>query len=190
MGLRPNRAVLLLVRSSWIESRHRARLGGGGRAVAVDSLAWSTPSSRAGQRSQGGYIAVTVAHENHHLSTPIRLANDLQARTDCGTMAACERKLMAVKTDSERPTTKESEKQRCHRHPHLRCRLVHGTYCLPPGNKVDPATFSEIGSLRRGGASRGTRRRERTRRTPAMRVSQSGGQDGRERHRRKTHHGS
>ena len=50
LGLRPNRAVLLLVRSSWIESRHRARLGGGPRAVAFDSVAGSMLSSRAGAR--------------------------------------------------------------------------------------------------------------------------------------------
>ena len=117
-----------------------------GNAVAG---AWASATTRihklddciSGTRERANVIR-TVAHEYHHLSTRINLANDLQARQDYRTMEACNDGLKALKSEFKRAYGAESKRQNCHRDPYFQNEYIYGRYCPPAKNKDNPEVRS------------------------------------------------
>ena len=121
----PNRVYRILgnvVEDAWATATTRIE------ALADCTAAWRTDAN----------VARTVAHEYHHVSNLVALANDLQVRIDFSSMAACQSRLMAIGS-AIRTTYRAAERdQHCHRDPHFRTTTIYARYCPAPRNPSNP----------------------------------------------------
>lgn len=83
-------------------------------------------------------VAITVAHEHHHISTLVRLANSLQARRDYGTLAACGQELEAIQNAMRTAFRTGLQDQNCHRDSYFQGTYIRVRHCPAPRDRNNP----------------------------------------------------